>query len=597
MPSSDAFNTYPAAKQAEIITRMTDLFRGNDRAHGLAEIKSFKYLEDKNKWKPEARLVKTKATEDDWRAHLSGQIFIGISPLLDDGKVWFTCMDVDKIGNSQGYDVDFGVEMKKIASSGFPLVVFKTKSGGLRPIIFFSEPVEAELARRKMSAMAAQLGYGGCEVFPKQDKIVVTNGEKMDFPSWIFIPFGPAPSNMDMPEQCCLDDVGNAMDMYQATVYAMRMRISRERFVSLLVEEEKAKTNGKTNGKKHPKGRWQQEATWIETIEATFWDGPICLWHIAMNKSRDNQHYFLLNCASFLQRKYPENWDEALIWVNMSVLSPTGSPEKLTELIKSLKQRKDNRYDYTCKQEPICSHCHAKACRKQSFGVGSGDGQMDHWEWGLTIINRNPRIFIMNVEDTRVAFDADDMMSQHRFNTRCLSYGIPLSPIMKKNDWQNLLSKNIEEATIVEPTEIMRTDAVEIELLQQWFSRHVINLVRSLGQTYLNGGGNNDDAVRVRVQEKKFYFKWIPLQRVIRNSFGEKDAERLRRYLDSQCEYHDKRVGSGARGWYRCTWSIGFDRFDEHTLNRWLDPDSIDREEDPEDDELDPVENESPEPR
>jgi hypothetical protein len=578
MPSGDTFTTYTAAKQAEIVTKLMDLFKGNERAHGVAEVSSFKWIEDKNKWKPDViRLPRTQATENDWVAHLSGQIFLGISPLLDDGTVWFTCMDIDKIGEDESYDVNYGAEMKKIKESGFPLVVFRTKSGGLRPTIFFNEPVEAELARRRMTQMAAQLGYGGCEIFPKQDKVVISETERIDFPSWIFVPFGPTPKGMKIPEQCCMDDVGNEMDMYQGIIYALRMRISREKFLSLTIEDQKARANGKANGKRHPKGRWQAEETWRDTVEATFWDGPICLWHIALNKSKDNQHYFLLNVASFVRRKYPENWDEALSWVNFNVLSPTGNADRLREMINNLKSRKDYGYEYTCKSEPICSHCHARACRKQPFGVGTGNGVMDHWEWGLTIVNSEPRRFFINIADTRVCFDASDILTEHKFSERCMAYGIPIPPMMSKKEWLNLVNKNIEDATIVEPSVLYKPNVSELLALRRFFSTIIPSMVRAKGEEYLSG--KVDERVRVKSKEERIYFKWEALLSFCERAlqYTKRDIDALRAYVDKSCEWHDRTESKGR--WYRSSWSIRFDQFDPDELRRWLNPDIVEEEE------------------
>jgi len=171
MSSNNDFSTASAQRQGEIIQKLMVLFKGNERFHGAANVVGSKRDEDKNKWEPaHIRYEFTPATETEWRAHLSGQRFLGLCPLLDDATVWFACMDVDK-SNSGNYDFEYSEEMNKITQSGFPLVVYRTKSGGLRVTIFFSESISAELAHKRMQQIAAQLGHGGCEIFPKKTKV------------------------------------------------------------------------------------------------------------------------------------------------------------------------------------------------------------------------------------------------------------------------------------------------------------------------------------------------------------------------------------------------------------------------------------------
>ena len=45
MPSTDTFNTLGAAKQAEIIAKLMELFKGNERGYGVGEIKGAKFNE------------------------------------------------------------------------------------------------------------------------------------------------------------------------------------------------------------------------------------------------------------------------------------------------------------------------------------------------------------------------------------------------------------------------------------------------------------------------------------------------------------------------------------------------------------------------
>jgi hypothetical protein len=564
MLSSDIFSTYPQQKQAESITKLADLFKSNERAHGVGEVKGSKFNEDKNKWIPaNIRLEKTKASEADWYAHLTGERFLGLGPILDDNTVWYATLDVDKLPNNQNYEIDYIEEMGKITRSGFPLVVFKTKSGGLRPTLFFSEPIEADVVISRMKQISAKLGYAGCEIFPKQAKLDVANG---DFASWIFMPYGP---EADMfPEQCCLNESGNSMELYDAVIYMEKMKIDRTKFLGLFKDEEVAKANGHANGKRKPQGRWSQDDTHELTFKTTFSGGPICLWAIAHMRCRANQNNFLLSCAVFLKKKYPDNWEEPFTWVNLSVLDPPGNMDKFHEMVKRLKKQD---YEYGCNDEPMHSHCNAGACRRMPFGVGQGKGGIDHHELGMTIVNRIPNIFIVNLGEGRMILDAHTLLNLQKYKERCLEHGVSFPNSMKKDEWENIVRKNREGATIVEPSELLRTNDDEWMALEKYISGQVKTGVRTRGDEYLNGRWG--DYVRVKVDTGKFYFKWNSLRTFCERSLqlNQTRIHDLQLFLDKEAEIISR---DRMRDWFRSSMSMRFGQFDPDKVNEWLHPDT-----------------------
>jgi hypothetical protein len=550
------------------------LFKGNDRFHGAANVQGSKKDEERNKWHPtNLRYVHKKITEEDWRAHLSGERFIGVCPILDDNTVWFSGLDVDKIGDEESYQFDYEREMLKIKGSKFPLVVYRTKSGGLRVTVFFSEPVEADLAVKRMKQIAAHLGYGGCEVFPKTTTVNLDVGE---CPNWFFMPYGPT---KDMfPEQCCMNEIGHAMELYESIVFAMKKRITKQQFFDLFVEEFKARANGKANGKNHPQGIWikpDDTEPYDLSVRTMFHDGPVCLYYISLEKCPAGvQHYFLFNCCIFFLRKYPDNWDKALEWVNFNVLRPVGDTEKLQEMIQDFKKKGEQRpYEYTCKNEPICSRCHPSACKERRFGVGSGSG-VDHSDWAMIIMDRNPRLFVVTVADRRIPMEAGEILNQQRYKEKCLAYGAPAPFTRKREEWERLVNKNIEEAAIVEPPEVFKTDAKELRMLEEWLAIHIISEVRAKGAEFLSG--EYGESVRVRENEKRIYFKSKRLFTAVRLRRGQKEEEEITRFVGNKCMEH--KPGPGARLWYRYTYSIGFDQFDEEVLHKWFNPDREDKD-------------------
>lgn len=553
MTTTSTFNTYPPGLQAKIISDLMDLFKSNSRGYGIGEFSGAKFNEDKNKWTPgHVRWVWGQTTPEQWMEHLSGSKLLGQGVLCDDNKVWYSCLDIDS------YEIDYSEEMGKIQRSGLPLVVFRTKSAGLRVTVFFSEPIEADLVIPRMKRVASTLGYAGCEIFPKQTTLIV---EQNDCPSWIYMPFG---GTHDMfSEQGCMNETGGLMELDNAIAYAISHRISKSNFMEMFAGEDAARTNGKTNGKKHPKGAWVEEESYDVTINTMFWDGPPCLWIIAHRKCRDMQNNFLMNVSTFLKKKYPENWDKALEWVNYNVLQPIGDREKLTNIIKRLQ---GHEYEYMCNDEPIQSFCDPHACRRMAYGVGSNGASVDFYEMGMTIVERVPRIFFISYHSTRMNLDAGELISQQRFKEKCLSHGIPTPTSMKRDEWEKLVNTNIENAVIVQPSEAIRTNSYEIGLLRRFLSIRIPTFMRI-------GEDDKKDKARLRLKERRIYFKW-------NDGFGDwirdnyhRDYHRLDMFVNNNCEYHtqDSPQGRvGIRGWWRNTYSISFDEFDEEIISYWL---------------------------
>jgi len=50
--------------------------------------------------------------------------------------------------------------------------------------------------------------------------------------------------------------------------------------------------------------------------------------------------------------------------------------------------------------------------------------------------------------------------------------------------------------------------------------------------------------------------------------YSDRDVKAMRTYVDNQCEQHSE----GRGHWWRFTYSISFDRFDEEEVSRWLNP-------------------------
>ena len=119
----------------------------------------------------------SKELDDDavlqlWDNHLAGKQSIGIVPIDENNSCVWGAIDVDE------YQLDLKSLSKKIAKYELPLIVCRSKSGGAHVYLFVSEPVSASMIQRKLRQLAAALGFGQAEIFPKQTQLLLERGDR-----------------------------------------------------------------------------------------------------------------------------------------------------------------------------------------------------------------------------------------------------------------------------------------------------------------------------------------------------------------------------------------------------------------------------------
>src|SRR5262249_12295142 len=149
----------------ELAQRFHALFAGMERAHGTYGKLTEQRPED-GKLKGEAVTKREPVTDELWEAHLAGQHGIGIIPIREDSTCVFGAIDIDVYA-----DLDHGRIAATVARQGLPLIVCRSKSGGCHLYLFASTPVPAGKMQDRLRDLAASLGHGQAEIFPKQSKI------------------------------------------------------------------------------------------------------------------------------------------------------------------------------------------------------------------------------------------------------------------------------------------------------------------------------------------------------------------------------------------------------------------------------------------
>ena len=158
--------------------KFKELFMGLERAHGSYNISGERA---DGKKQGVAKTVRENVTVEKWEAHLAGKKGLGIIPINDDSCCRFGAIDVDQ------YDgLDLNKVTAKISKLKLPLWPCQSKSGGVHLYLFTKEWVPADILQGRLRDMAAALGFGGSEIFPKQTKILADRG---DVGQWINMPY------------------------------------------------------------------------------------------------------------------------------------------------------------------------------------------------------------------------------------------------------------------------------------------------------------------------------------------------------------------------------------------------------------------------
>ena len=282
--------------------RFKEIFEGNNSAYGQLILSGSKT--DKGKAEGKAFIKRQPVTEKLWEEHLAGKDpALGVIPINENNECKWGCIDVDQ------YNLDHLSIMRNIKGFGFPLMTFRSKSGGAHLFLFAKEFIPASLMQSKLKAMAEALGYAGSEIFPKQTEILVERGDTGNF--------------LNLPYH-------GGIRGLRYTFKAGGEAASLESFYSIYDE-------------------WVQTKEQIENIivkqktesNDAFKDGPPCLNKLAQDGfgegSRNNA---LFNVAVYHKQANPDTWEDMLMSDNQKYMEPPLSFNEVQQLIKSVGRNK-----------------------------------------------------------------------------------------------------------------------------------------------------------------------------------------------------------------------------------------------------------------
>ena len=413
----------------ELIQRMHRLFEGYPEAYGTHGATNKKG--DKREIKKTASTVRAPVTDELWGAHVRGDQPLGIIPIRADQTCVWACVDVDK------YDLDLAETVQMIESKKLPLVVCRSKSGGAHVYLFLRRPEPADEVRAAVRQIASALGWGNCEIFPKQNQILAEQG---DLGNWLNMPY----LGGDETERYSVKKSGTARTLTEFLNHAEKSRVELS---DLRVPRAEA--------------------------DDTLRDGPPCLEHLTtIGFPPGTRNNGLLALGIFCKKKYGSNWKEKLEKFNHEFMTVDGRAPVESDEVQGIIKRLDKKdYRYSCKDEPLCSYCNSSLCRTRKFGIGSAGSYPEIS--GLTKLDTDPPLWFLDIEEQRVVLETKQLLSYRDFQLAYMDQLTVYFMPIKGDEWARIVGDAMDNAVILEAAPEMSVRGHFLELLEDFcMNRH-----------------------------------------------------------------------------------------------------------------------------
>ena len=408
------------------IKEFMDLFAGRHDAYGTYDPNATTKTTAKGgkvEIKKTARTIRGDVTSELWALHLVGKTPLGIIPIKADGSCSWGCIDIDD------YTINHAAVAEAIIKHNMPLVPCKTKSGGLHLFLFLSVPAAAEDVQVLLRDMAGVLGYGTSEIFPKQSQVLTERG---DVGNWLNMPYFGG----DKTDRYGIKKTSAAMSMLE---FIQAAKLVRTDISSVHVAED---------------------------TEADFSDGPPCLQYLtSIGFEPGSRNAGLFALGTFAKKKYGEKWKDVLEEFNRKYMNPPLPSDEVQEVIKNLSKKV---YEYKCKDAPINAHCNSILCRTKKFGVGGGKSNSYPLIQNLSVLQTEPPLWFMDINEKRVELTTDQLHNYPRFQQVCMEALHVVFMRLKQDTWLEMLGTAMEGLVAVEaPPEASSKGAFE-ELLSEF---------------------------------------------------------------------------------------------------------------------------------
>ena len=386
---------------------LLEAFKGFSGAHGQTDVSQERTA---GKQKAKSFIVRNPLTLELIEGHISGKKGIGAIPINEENKCRFGALDIDE------YPLDHNKLIDKLEELKVPCIVCRSKSGGAHIFFFFKEWMSAGDFRDKAAEISSALGHGRCEIFPKQEQILVERGDVGNF---INLPY---------------------FDSEQTLRYAILKRGGDyvEASLSEFIEEiQKVKAVPKDFLKLPIGGPVELLPNYIPCLRTKL--------AIGVFEGERNRTAFQLGV--FLQRLDPGNWKIKFEEHNMSDFHPPLSASEVVAIQNTLEKKE---YQYLCKEEPMASHCNQGVCRSMKLGIGATSMPVIS---GLSVILSEPRLWFVDIGGQRIEITTEELQAPRLFQRACMEQLKMMPPKLKDSDWETTVNSLMEKCNEIQVPE------------------------------------------------------------------------------------------------------------------------------------------------
>lgn len=452
------------------------LFRGYGHAFGRYTLSPD--VAGSGKRQGRATTLSRGPTLDDYAAHVAGETGMGVIPLRTDNRVHFAALDIDVYVRREQEKRSITHEDVALALFDAPMIVTRSKSGGIHVWLFSSSGVEAALACQYLAVWAARLGTAGCELFPKQ----VERHSPGDVGNWINLPY--------------FGDTRRAVIPRKKKTLVSYAEADLELFVRLAQRAADTVTDDWLRARAAVPASQRDGTHDIDDQDLSLRDGPPCLQALVAGRDdlvagiegkfsrgeitpdqRERQLAFtrpqlaegardncFLNVGHYLRRRLSEHDTRAPLTHDQRVKLRRSMEKLHTEwriksgqkgiedsLDRLAAQASKGRWGYACTKEPLKSHCNRRLCRQRRFGIGSAPDDEDLILSQLTIVDTADRQYYLSVGQRRVYIpDVRTLVNQGRFGEAVTNGTDRVWMTMPDAKFRRMIDRLLKEASIIE---------------------------------------------------------------------------------------------------------------------------------------------------
>ena len=393
--------------------KFKQIFSGLERAYGQTLSRS---KNENGKLETKSWIEKKDLTQAEWDNHLDGkEPSLGIIPIRDDNTCTWGAIDIDVYKQFDHKEL-----VKTIIDKKLPLVVCKSKSGGAHIFLFVKEPCSARDMQIKLTEIAAWIGYGGVEIFPRQIEL-----NSKGTGNFLNLPY----NHPEYPTRYALDDEGNALDNLALFIEHYEKKVVSN--LDKVVIEKAASENNNADFKGAP---------------------PCLVTLVSQGLTEGNRNQCMFQLGVYLRQRYPDDLENKMDQYNIKYFKPPLSSKEVQTLYK---QVEDKKYFYKCDDPIFASVCEKIRCQSRKFGIGNSAKNDIHGlkKW----VSDNP-MYELTHNGKVIILTLDQLSNNGEYRKQCIAQANesprPVAPAIWSDIVDALLKNMREEDFIMLPGEV-----------------------------------------------------------------------------------------------------------------------------------------------